>query len=125
MGLTPSQRRNTLTSSLRVNPPASTWSSPTKGAQTSGSPPEAKPFHSSRPETGENAMYKMAEVVRFIHQKLVPEMRRYSHPVLGHSTISVGTITGGSKTNIVPDLCEATVDIRTVPTQTHRNSPSA
>jgi len=32
--------------------------------------------------------------------KLVPEMRRYSHPVLGHSTISVGTITGGSKTNI-------------------------
>ena len=76
-----------------------------------------KAVHSSRPETGENAIYKMAEVVRFIHQKLVPEMRRYSHPVLGHSTISVGTITGGSKTNIVPDLCEATVDIRTVPTQ--------
>jgi acetylornithine deacetylase/succinyl-diaminopimelate desuccinylase-like protein len=76
-----------------------------------------KAVHSSRPETGENAIYKMAEVVRFIHQKLAPEMRRYNHPVLGHSTISVGTISGGSKTNIVPDLCEATVDIRTVPSQ--------
>jgi acetylornithine deacetylase/succinyl-diaminopimelate desuccinylase-like protein len=76
-----------------------------------------KAVHAARPELGENAIYKMAEVIRFINQKLVPEMRRYSHPVLGHSTISVGTITGGSKTNIVPDICEATVDIRTVPTQ--------
>lgn len=76
--------------------------------------------HSSRPEQGENAIYKMSEVVRLIRHKLVPEMRRYQHPVLGHSTISVGTISGGTKTNIVPDLCEATVDIRTVPSQ---NSP--
>jgi acetylornithine deacetylase/succinyl-diaminopimelate desuccinylase-like protein len=78
---------------------------------------KGKAVHAARPETGENAIYKMAEVIRFINQKLVPEMRRYSHPVLGHSTISVGTIAGGSKTNIVPDSCEATVDIRTVPTQ--------
>ncbi len=76
-----------------------------------------KAVHSSNPDAGDNAIYKMAEVMRIIRQKLVPEMRRYSHPVLGHSTISVGTINGGSKTNIVPEFCEATVDIRTVPSQ--------
>ena len=31
--------------------------------------------------------------------------------------MSVGTIRGGSKVNIVPDFCEAAVDIRTVPSQ--------
>jgi len=73
--------------------------------------------HSSQPDSGDNAIYKMTEVIRMIRQKLVPELNRHSHPVLGKSTISVGTISGGSKTNIVPDYCEATVDIRTVPSQ--------
>jgi acetylornithine deacetylase/succinyl-diaminopimelate desuccinylase-like protein len=76
-----------------------------------------KAVHASQPESGENAIYKMAEVIRFIRQKMVPELHRHSHPILGRSTISVGTVEGGSKTNIVPDYCEATVDIRTVPTQ--------
>jgi acetylornithine deacetylase/succinyl-diaminopimelate desuccinylase-like protein len=35
--------------------------------------------------------------------------------VLGTSTLSVGTIRGGSKVNIVPDFCEASVDIRIIP----------
>jgi acetylornithine deacetylase/succinyl-diaminopimelate desuccinylase-like protein len=38
-----------------------------------------------------------------------------SDPVLGTSTLSVGTIRGGSKVNIVPDFCEAAVDIRIIP----------
>ena len=37
------------------------------------------------------------------------------HPVLGASTLSIGTISGGSKTNIIPDSCEASVDMRFVP----------
>ncbi len=73
--------------------------------------------HASNPDGGDNAVYKMAEVIRLIRHKLAPELRRFTHPVLGSSTISVGTINGGSKTNIVPDLCEATVDLRTVPSQ--------
>ena len=32
-------------------------------------------------------------------------------------TRSAGTISGGSKTNIVPDFCQAEVDIRTIPKQ--------
>lgn len=73
--------------------------------------------HAARLELGENAIYKMAEVVRFIRDTLARELSLAPDPVLGACTISVGTIRGGTKTNIVPDRCEATVDIRTLPEQ--------
>ena len=37
--------------------------------------------------------------------------------ILGPLTVNIGTIQGGSKINIVPDLCEARIDIRTIPGQ--------
>jgi acetylornithine deacetylase/succinyl-diaminopimelate desuccinylase-like protein len=73
--------------------------------------------HSARPELGENAIYKMADVTRYIRDVLAREIRQPKDPLLGAATISLGTISGGSKTNIVPDRCEATVDIRTIPDQ--------
>lgn len=73
--------------------------------------------HSARPELGDNAVYKMADVVRYIRDVLARELSQPKDPLLGTATISVGTINGGSKTNIVPDRCEATVDIRTIPDQ--------
>jgi acetylornithine deacetylase/succinyl-diaminopimelate desuccinylase-like protein len=73
--------------------------------------------HAARPELGSNAIYKMAEVVTYIQNTLSRELSQHRDPVLGPCTISVGMIRGGSKTNIVPDHCEATVDIRTVPDQ--------
>jgi succinyl-diaminopimelate desuccinylase len=42
------------------------------------------------------------------------------HPLLGGFSQSVNTITGGVKTNVVPDYCSVTVDMRTVPGQDHR-----
>ena len=42
-----------------------------------------------------------------------------AHPVLGGPTIAIGTtIAGGHKVNVVPDLCEATLDVRMVPGMT-------
>jgi acetylornithine deacetylase/succinyl-diaminopimelate desuccinylase-like protein len=73
--------------------------------------------HSARPELGDNAIYKMADVVRYIRDVLARELGQPKDVLLGSATISVGTINGGSKTNIVPDRCEATVDIRTIPDQ--------
>ncbi|MEI6715815.1 MAG: M20 family metallopeptidase [Verrucomicrobiota bacterium] len=73
--------------------------------------------HSARPEHGKNAIYQMANVLHLIRDELAPWLATFTHPILGHSTISAGTIRGGSKTNVVPDRCEATVDIRTVPSQ--------
>jgi succinyl-diaminopimelate desuccinylase len=42
------------------------------------------------------------------------------HPLLGKPTLNIGTIAGGIKTNVVPDACRITVDIRTVPGQNHQ-----
>lgn len=74
-----------------------------------------KAVHASAPERGENAIYAMTSAIEAIRTRVLPELSRTAHPVLGRSTLSVGTIRGGSKTNIVPDHCEATLDIRVVP----------
>ncbi len=73
--------------------------------------------HAARPQDGRNAIYSMVEVLRLVRDELAPWLATFEHPVLGHSTVSAGTIRGGSKTNVVPDFCQATLDIRTVPGQ--------
>jgi acetylornithine deacetylase/succinyl-diaminopimelate desuccinylase-like protein len=74
-----------------------------------------KAVHASAPERGENAIYSMTSSIERIRREVIPEIARDEHPLLGRTTLSVGTIRGGSKTNIVPDHCEATVDIRVIP----------
>lgn len=75
-----------------------------------------KAVHASEPERGDNAIYKMADVMQAIRGELAPVLAASGeHPLLGHTTISAGTIGGGSKINIVPDICRAEVDIRFIP----------
>jgi len=71
--------------------------------------------HASAPHLGDNAIYKMADVLRCIRDEIAPRLASQSHPVLGSATISAGVIRGGTKINIVPDFCELEVDIRTIP----------
>ncbi len=71
--------------------------------------------HAAAPGLGDNAIYKMADALRCIRDELAPALAALSHPLLGATTISAGTVNGGIKTNIVPDTCRAEVDIRTVP----------
>jgi len=73
--------------------------------------------HASAPEKYDNAIYKMADVIRCIRDEIAPELKKTADPILGPPTISVGVCRGGSKTNIVPDACVAEVDIRTVPNE--------
>lgn len=73
--------------------------------------------HASAPEQGVNAIYKMMDVIRYLREVVIPRLAGLQDPVLGSPTVSVGTIEGGSKTNIVPDCCHATVDCRMIPTQ--------
>ena len=40
--------------------------------------------------------------------------------LLGGSTFSIDVIKGGSNTNVVPDQCFTNIDIRTVPSQNHK-----
>jgi len=73
--------------------------------------------HASCPDSGENAIYKMCTAVDCIRREVLPALDVLSDRVLGSPTISVGTIRGGSKVNIVPDFCEVVVDMRTIPGQ--------
>ncbi len=73
--------------------------------------------HNATPERGENAVYKMADLLRAIRDEITPEFAGLADPVLGAPTMSVGTIQGGSKINIVPEVCTVDVDVRTVPAQ--------
>jgi succinyl-diaminopimelate desuccinylase len=75
-----------------------------------------KTAHGSAPELGKNAIMMMANLLRELDQQEVPFQQ---HPLLGGFTRSINTITGGVKTNVVPDNCAVTIDQRTVPGQDH------
>ena len=76
-----------------------------------------KAVHASTPDRGENAIYKIIDVIQHLREVVIPRWGAQRDPVLGSPTISIGTIQGGSKTNIVPDSCQVTVDCRTIPGQ--------
>jgi acetylornithine deacetylase/succinyl-diaminopimelate desuccinylase-like protein len=67
--------------------------------------------HGSAPERGISAVRHMAELVLRLEETL-PDI---THPVLGGPTVSVGTIRGGEKVNVIPASCTIEVDRRTVP----------
>ncbi len=70
--------------------------------------------HSSLPERGVNAIYKMCRVVEALERIVAPQLAQRRDPVLGSPTLSVGTIRGGGQVNVVPDWCEIDVDRRLV-----------
>lgn len=76
---------------------------------------EGKAVHSSQPDRGDNAITKMLPALRYFHEAGAARHLQAEDAVLGRSTVSIGTIRGGTKINIVPDLCEAEVDLRLVP----------
>ncbi|XHR29118.1 MAG: M20 family metallopeptidase [Chthoniobacteraceae bacterium] len=73
--------------------------------------------HASRPELGENAIDQMLDALRALRTEVFPKFAEINDPVLGHPTANIGLLQGGAKINIVPDLCQASIDIRSVPQQ--------
>ena len=72
--------------------------------------------HSSRPNEGINAIYRMAKVVRCLedYAAWLPGSRP-AHRLCGPATLSVGLIAGGSSVNVVPDHCVIDIDRRVLP----------
>jgi acetylornithine deacetylase/succinyl-diaminopimelate desuccinylase-like protein len=56
----------------------------------------------------------MAEIVLHLEETL-PDI---THPIVGGPSINVGTISGGEKVNVIPALCVAEIDRRTIPGET-------
>jgi succinyl-diaminopimelate desuccinylase len=75
-----------------------------------------KTAHGSMPELGHNAVTDMVALLAELDALAVPYT---PHPILSGFTRSINTIKGGVKTNVVPDHCVVTVDMRTVPGQDH------
>ena len=72
--------------------------------------------HGSMPQLGDNAIYKAARAVSGLEKF---DFGAAPHPVMGSPTMNVGTMTGGSGVNMVPDTATIGVDIRTVPGMDH------
>ena len=74
-----------------------------------------KAAHGSRPELGRNAVKAMAKVVVALETEYATALKENEHPLLGHATINVGVMNGGTQPNVVPDRCSVLVDRRTLP----------
>ena len=70
-----------------------------------------KSAHSAKPHLGVNAIEKMMVLIDRLNS--IPWERE--HPLLGKPTLSIGTIRGGTKINVVPDRCDIEVDRRMLP----------
>ena len=75
--------------------------------------------HSSRPQDGVNAIYRMAKVVSLMEQfaTTLPGSKP-AHRLCGPATLSVGLIAGGLSVNVVPDQCVIDIDRRVIPGET-------
>ncbi|HEY5898990.1 MAG TPA: M20 family metallopeptidase [Burkholderiales bacterium] len=72
--------------------------------------------HGSMPQLGVNAIYKAARAVSRLEAF---DFEARPHAVMGAPTMNVGTMSGGSGVNMVPDTATIGVDIRTVPGMDH------
>lgn len=72
--------------------------------------------HGSMPSEGVNAVMHMHALIARLADL---DIARPVDPLLGSPTLAVTGVRGGVKVNIIPDRCTATIDIRTLPGQSH------
>ena len=65
----------------------------------------------NNPEAGVNAILEMAHQIPRVHALAAP-----SHG----TTVAVGVIEGGTRTNVVPDHCQVRIDVRAVEPEEQR-----
>jgi acetylornithine deacetylase len=79
--------------------------------------------HSSYPEQGVNAIYRMGRLLTGIERYADQLRASRTDPLLGPPTLSVGRIEGGSSVNTVPDFCRIEIDRRLIPGEDPRQTP--
>ncbi len=80
-----------------------------------------KAAHASEPHRGVNAIEKAAGFIRML-EKYHDRIKKRRFKNLKNPTLSVDVITGGTKSNIVPDTCGFEIDRRTLPGVDHRQA---
>src|SRR3954471_20594353 len=90
-------------------PTESTLASGAKGSQRVVVRTRGRAAHSAYAHLGVSAIEPMLALLPTLSQLPLP-----TDPVLGQTTVNIGTIRGGTEANIVPDLCEAELMFRLV-----------
>lgn len=73
-----------------------------------------KSAHAALPWLGENAIYKMGEVIKRL-EVYAQRLAEKSHAELGPATMNIGRIWGGETVNTVPSSCTIEIDHRMLP----------
>lgn len=76
-----------------------------------------KTAHGSMPDKGINAVEWMNKVIDVLSS--LKEKWKNSAEPLGESSLAITKINGGVQTNVIPDRCSISVDIRSIPPQSH------
>ena len=76
---------------------------------------KGKSAHAARHTLGENAILKTVADVQHLSDITFERV----HPILGHTSLNVTTIEGGTARNVIPDQCTIYLDIRSTPSYTH------
>ena len=81
----------------------------TKGALRVVIEASGRTAHAAYPECGESAIEKLLDVLGDIRAETWPEDTK-----LGNTTCNIGTINGGRKANVIPDIATSELMLRTV-----------
>ena len=76
--------------------------------------------HSGRPDNGINAIYAANDFINMLRRYDEKVVKR-NHPLIGRSSLNVGTVVGGSKVTVVPDQCTVGFDRRWIPGETRQS----
>jgi succinyl-diaminopimelate desuccinylase len=74
--------------------------------------------HAAAPWEGTNAIEGMGRVITALRTELWPALAQRTHRYLPCSTATISMISGGVKTNVIPDSCEIYIDRRILPDET-------
>ncbi len=74
--------------------------------------------HAAAPETGHDALEAMTAVMHTLYEERKDYPDRVSkHPGIGHPNLTIGLISGGINTNVVPDKVTIRLDRRMTPSE--------
>lgn len=76
-----------------------------------------KAAHGGAPEKGINAISMAWRFMQRVEERLIPELRKRVHPLMGSAVMNFGTIHGGTQPSTVADRCVLQVDRRWIPSE--------
>lgn len=74
-----------------------------------------KSAHASTPWDGVNAVEHMIQIYEHIQKYFAQNLQEQKHDLTPPPSMNLGMIRGGVKSNMVPESCTATIDLRPIP----------